>query len=73
MKNWGTNNFWWGVKVAALILYLLVTIVTCAGVWNYCKEYFVIVGSVILLVINCTFAYLQARWLFKQPTGNLDK
>ena len=41
-----------GLKVIALLLWAFLTIATCAGVWNFCKETTVIIASVALLIVN---------------------
>lgn len=51
--NFGTNNFKWGIKVFLIILWAMLTIVTCAGVWNYVADAFVRWCSVALMAFNC--------------------
>mgnify|MGYP007038226636 CR=1 FL=1 len=52
MKEQNNSNIAEGAKKLALAAYGLLTIATCAGVWNFCKEPSVIVGSIILLACN---------------------
>ena len=40
------------LRKLALIIYALITIITCMGVWNYCKENFVCLMAGVLLVCN---------------------
>lgn len=38
MTDQNKNNLKEGLVKIALIVYALLTIITCAGVWNYCPE-----------------------------------
>lgn len=52
--NFGTNNFKWGIKVFLIIIWALLTIATCAGVWNSGAEPFVGWAALLLLIFNAT-------------------
>lgn len=41
-----------GLAKIALVLYALITIITCAGVWNFCEEGFVCLMAGVLLACN---------------------
>ena len=41
-----------GLAKLALVLYALITIITCAGVWNFCEEGFVCLMAGVLLACN---------------------
>lgn len=41
MNEQNKSNVAAGAKVLALVVFGLLTIATCAGVWNYCPEIFV--------------------------------
>lgn len=70
--NFGTNNFKWGWKVLALFIYAILTIATCAGVWNSHPGAWLAVAAALLFASNATLIFLQGRWLIKQPTGNTN-
>lgn len=53
------------VKVIILALYCLLTIATCAGVWNFCKEPLVNWAAGILMAANGFIAYLAFRQVYK--------
>lgn len=53
------------VKVIILALYCLLTIATCAGVWNFCKEPLVNWAAGILMAANCFIAYITFKWIRK--------
>lgn len=50
-----------GIKVFALAVYGLLTIATCAAVWNYCPETAVKWFAGALFVFNCISIYLHAK------------
>lgn len=52
MDNDNKNRLIEGAKKLALIVYALLTIITCAGVWNYCPETTVNILSTALLACN---------------------
>ena len=52
MRDENKNRLAYGLKVFALILWAMLAIVTCAGVWNFCKETFVVVCSIILFLAS---------------------
>ena len=41
MNNENKTRIIYGIKMLALVLYIILTIITCAGVWNYNPEGFV--------------------------------
>lgn len=50
-------------KIAALVVWLVLTIITCAGNWNYNTEGFVKVCTFILFAINiAAIGYLFVKW-----------
>lgn len=65
MEQDNKNRVVWGLEVAALVLYVLITIATCAGVWNFCPEKFVKVLAGILFLVNGYAAFQKARKLRK--------
>ena len=50
-----------GLQVVALVAYAILTIATCAGVWNFCKETTVIILSVVLFAVNGYAIYRKAK------------
>ena len=50
-----------GVKIIALITYGMLTIATCAGVWNFCPERAVKLFSAALLIANCGAIWCLAK------------
>ena len=50
-----------GAKVVALFLFGLLTIITCAGVWNYCPETWVKWCAGALFVCNGIGIYFLAK------------
>ena len=59
------NRMLWGAKVIALIIYVILTIATCAGVWNFCPEPFVKWCAGLLFAANGFIAYLTFKWIRK--------
>ena len=53
------------IKIVALIVWALATIITCAGVWNYCPEDFVKAVAVALFIANGYAIYRKAVLLKK--------
>lgn len=51
------------LKIAALAVYALLTIATCAGVWNYCPEAAVKWFAFALFVCNGFSIYRHAKRL----------
>lgn len=64
MKENSVNIVKW-VKVIVLALYCLLTIATCAGVWNFCPEPFVKWCAGFLFAANGFIAYLTFKWIRK--------
>ena len=60
MKENSVNIVKW-VKVIVLALYCLLTIATCAGVWNFCKEPIVKWCAGILMAVNAVAIYVIAK------------
>ena len=52
MNNDNKNRMSVGAKRIALAVYALLTIATCAGVWNFCPEKTVKIGAVLLFLCN---------------------
>jgi len=50
-----------GIKVIALVIYGILTIATCAGVWNFCPEKAVKVFAGLLLCANALVIYVIAK------------
>ena len=59
------NKTMWWLRLIALIVWIFATIITCAGVWNYCPEGFVKGVAVVLLLGNGYAIYRLARELKK--------
>ena len=59
------NKIMWWLKFAAIIAWAFATIITCAGVWNYCKEGFVNAVAVALFLGNGYAVYRSFRTLKK--------
>lgn len=55
-----------GLAKLALVLYALLTIITCAGVWNYCPETTVNILSTALLA--CNFTAIVKLWKKTETT-----
>ena len=55
------NRMLWGAKVFALVIYVFLTIATCAGVWNFCKEPLVNWAAGILMAVNAVAIYVIAK------------
>lgn len=47
------------VSAVALVIYALITIAVCAGVWNFCPAGAVKVGAALLLAAN---AVVAVKW-----------
>lgn len=52
MNDWNKNNIKEGLAKLALVLYAIITIITCAGVWNSCEEGFVRLMAGVLFACN---------------------
>lgn len=65
MNEDNKNRMLWGAKVFALVIYVILTIATCAGVWNFCKEPLVNWAAGILMAANGFIAYLAFRQVYK--------
>lgn len=61
MNKENKNRMLWGAEVFALVIYVLLTIATCAGVWNFCKEPLVNLAAGILMAANGFIAYLTYK------------
>lgn len=61
--NENKNDIVKWVKVIALALYCLLTIATCAGVWNFCKEPLVNWAAGILMAANGVVAFTLIKKL----------
>jgi len=46
------NRIAMGITVVLMVIWGLLTIATCAGVWNYCPEKSVKVFSILLMAFN---------------------
>ena len=55
------------IRVFALIVGALLTIITCAGVWNYCPDVFVKVCAILLF---CANGYALVR--YGMSIANID-
>lgn len=53
-------------KIVCLLLYAMLTIITCAGVWNYNPEDFVKVCAGFLFAANGLSIYCLAKKLKKE-------
>lgn len=65
MNEDNKNRMLWGAKVFALVIYVILTIATCAGVWNFCPEPFVKWCAGFLFAANGLIAYLTFKWIRK--------
>ena len=65
MNEENKNRLAFGLKVLLLVLYVLLTIVTCVGVWNYNQEQFVKTCAVALSVCNLGLAVLYYKKIDK--------
>lgn len=52
MNDQNKNNIKEGLVKIAIVLYALITIITCAGVWNFCEEGFVCLMAGVLFACN---------------------
>ena len=59
------NKVLWWLKLIALIAWAFATIITCAGVWNYCPESFVKAVAVALFAANGYAIYRKVLLLKK--------
>ena len=64
-------NLPWGVKALLLVVFIAITIITCAGVWNYCPELFVKAVAVLLLLSNGCIAVWVGKHM--EPKSNKDE
>lgn len=53
-------------KLAAIVIYALLTIITCAGVWNYCPEAFVKWCTAAIFVCNGAAAFFLGRRIYNE-------
>lgn len=51
----------YGLKIAALAIWALLTIITCAGVWNFNPEGFVKWSALALLIVNFVFIIVLGK------------
>ena len=62
MNDENKNRLVFGLKVVALVLFIGLTIITCAGVWNYNPEGFVKWCALALAICN---GYLAVKYYLK--------
>lgn len=60
------GDFIFYAKMVALIIYAMLTIITCAGVWNSEPEGFVKGCAVLLLIANGISIYSHAKKLKRE-------
>lgn len=60
------GDFIFYAKVVVLIIYAMLTIITCAGVWNNEPEGFVKVCAVLLFIANGISIYSHAKKLKRE-------
>lgn len=73
MNEDNKNRIIWGLKVLALVIYCLLTIAVCAGVWNYCAEKEVCLGAGVLLIANGLLAWRYARRIGQDGKAAAEK
>lgn len=73
MKGFGTNNFKWGIKVFLIIVWAMLTIATCAGVWNSGAEPFAGWAALLLLIFNAAAITYAARAVANEKTGEGER
>lgn len=56
----------YGLKIFAFALYALLTIITCAGVWNYNPEGFIKWCAIALFITNGCVIYFFVKRLSKE-------
>lgn len=61
MEQDNKNRIVKGAKILALTLFALITIATCVGVWNFCKEPLVKWCAGILMAVNAVAIYVIAK------------
>ena len=62
----------YGLKIAALAIWAMLTIITCAGVWNFNPEGFVKWAALALLICNGIVIYCFGKRLNKEFKANLQ-
>lgn len=71
MDNDNKNRLIEGAKKLALIVYGVLTIGVCAGVWNYCPEKTVCLWALVLGLAN--FAGIVVLWKKATPKKEKDE
>lgn len=66
------KEFIYWAKIVCLFLYGMLTIVTCAGVWNYNPEGFVKLCAGLLLAANGVSIYCLAKKLKFPEKENIE-
>ena len=61
----------YGLKMIALGLWALLTIITCAGVWNSCPEGFVKWMALALLICNGLVIFFYGKRIRKEFKANM--
>lgn len=61
MEQDNKNRIAKGEKILALSLFALITIATCVGVWNFCKEPLVKWCAGIFMAVNAVAIYVIAK------------
>ena len=64
MNNDNKNRILMGLRMLALVIWLVLVIITCAGVWNFDKEEgFVRWCAFLLMAVNlCAIGYLFVKF-----------
>ena len=71
MTDDNKNRLIEGAKKLALIVYGVLTIAVCAGVWNYCPEKTVCLWALVLGLAN--FAGIVVLWRMATPKKEKPK
>ena len=61
----------YGLKIAALAIWAMLTIITCAGVWNFDPEGFVKWAALALLICNGLVIFFYGKRLNKEFKANM--
>lgn len=61
----------YGLKIAALAIWAMLTIITCAGVWNFDPEGFVKWAVLALLICNGLVIFFYGKRLKKEFNANM--
>lgn len=61
----------YGLKIFALAIWAVLTIITCAGVWNFNPEGFVKWAALALLICNGLVIFFYGKRLNKEFKANM--